>query len=254
MTRSRKDHLEFNRPALIAVLVMLVGLFLSVGLMNWQRQQNEALAKADFLKHSDGLADALRSRIDGYGTGLRGLRGLFSAHPDTRRAAFAAYAATRDSSLDFPGAVGIGFVRHVPKREMDSFVQQRRAELGPDYTLRRQMSNPGDALVIDYFEPVKANDRVIGFDIGSEPARREAAMRSMWTGEPALSAPLVHQQMSGDTGIALLLPIYRPGQPVETPQQRSEAIFGWSGMLMPSGTLTPRMMLRTLAIAWKLND
>ena len=232
MTHSPNKHLEFTRPALIAVLVMLIGLALSAGLMNWQRQQNEALAKADFLKHSDGLAEALRSRIDGYGTGLRGLRGLFAAHPDTRRSAFAAYAASRDSTLDFPGTVGMGFVRHVPQREIDSFVQKRRAELGPDYTLRRQGSNPGDALVIDYFEPVKANDRAIGFDIGSEPARREAAMRSMWTGEPALSAPLVHQRMGGGTGLALLLPIYRTGLPVETPQQRTEAIFGWSLMAL----------------------
>ena len=200
--------------------------------MNWQRQQNAVLAKADFLKHSDALAEALRSRIDGYGTGLRGLRGLFAAHPDTRRSDFAAYVAARDSARDFPGAVGMGFVRHVPAREIDSFVQQRRAELGPDYTLQRQGSNPGDALVIDYFEPVKASDKIIGFDIGSESARREAAMRSMWSGEPALSAPLTHRQMGGGTGLALLLPVYRSGLPVDTPQQRSEAIFGWSLMAL----------------------
>ena len=85
-------NLEVNRPKLITILVMLIGLVFSLGLMNWQQQQNDILSKADFLKHSDRLAEALRSRIDGYGTGLRGIRGLFSAHPETTRGAFAAFA------------------------------------------------------------------------------------------------------------------------------------------------------------------
>ena len=225
-------NLEVNRPKLITILVMLIGLVFSLGLMNWQQQQNDILSKADFLKHSDRLAEALRSRIDGYGTGLRGIRGLFSAHPETTRGAFAAFASERDSTRDFPGAVGIGFVRHVPRQQIDSFVQKRQLELGANYALQQQNNNPGDGLIIDYFEPTKGNAATIGFDIGSDPATREAAMRSMWTGEPALSAPRMQQQADSDTGFSLLLPIYQGGMPTETPQQRSEAIFGWSLMAL----------------------
>jgi PAS domain S-box-containing protein len=219
------------------LLVLALGIASASGLALWHARQNAAFAEAVFLKHSDRLSEALQQRIDGYSHGLRGLRGIFIANPATDRRTFATYAASRDMEREFPGTVGMGFVRHVPQQELAGFVQKRRTELGTNYTLRRQGSNTGNALVIDFFSPAKPGDLIIGFDIGSEPARREAAMRSMWTGEPALSAPIVHKEMSGGTGFALLLPIYRSGFPVETPEQRAEAIFGWSLMALDANKI-----------------
>ncbi len=215
---------------LIALLALVLGLVITGGLTLWHEQQNQTIAEALFLKQSDRLSEALKQRVAGYNHGLRGLRGIFIANPTLDRATFTAYAASRDMENEFPGTVGMGFVRHVPRSHVDSFLAQRRIELGQEYTLRREGSNPGDALVLDYFEPMSADRREIGVDIGAETSRREPAMRSMWTGEAALSAPM--PQAPGGTRLALLLPIYRSGYPIETPEQRSTAIFGWSLMAL----------------------
>jgi two-component system sensor histidine kinase/response regulator len=237
MPSTYKNPSIHNASALIALLVLALGLASASGLTLWHARLNAAFAEAVFLKHSDRLSEALQQRIDGYSHGLRGLRGVFIANPATDRQTFAAYAASREMESEFPGTVGMGFVRHVPQQELADFVQQRRAELGADYSLRRQGTNPSNALVIDYFSPAKSGDPIIGFDIGSDPARREAAMRSMWTGESALSAPIVHQKMGGGAGFALLLPIYRTELPAGTPEQRATAILGWSLMALDANRI-----------------
>jgi PAS domain S-box-containing protein len=218
--------------ALIAVLALILGLIVTAGLTQWHARQNQAIAEAMFLKQSDRLAEALKQRVAGYNHGLHGLRGIFIANPALDRTSFAAYAVSRDIEQEFPGTVGMGFVRHVPRAQVDAFLARRRTELGAEFTLRRQGNNPGDALPIDYFEPATDDHNAVGVDIGAETARREAAMRSMWTSEPALSAPMLQPQTGNRTSLALLLPIYRAGQPAATPEQRSTAIFGWSLMAL----------------------
>jgi PAS domain S-box-containing protein len=88
-------------------------------------------------------------------------------------------------------------------------------------------------MVLDYFEPPEAAAKAIGLDLGADLMRREAAMRAMWTGGLALSVPLRHAYLDrSGAGLTLLLPIYRVGAPVATPEQRVEAIFGWSMMTL----------------------
>jgi two-component system sensor histidine kinase/response regulator len=227
-----KPRYARDSSTLIALLALILGLLITAGLTLWHVQQNEAVADAVFLKQSDRLAEALKQRVAGYNHGLRGLRGIFIANPALDRSTFAAYAASRDMENEFPGTVGMGFVRHVPRAELEAFLARRRTELGSNYSLQRQGSNPGDTLVIDYLEPMTSDQSAVGIDIGAETARREAAMRSMWTGAPALSAPIVQPQTGNRTSLALLLPIYRARQAVETPEQRSAAIFGWSLMAL----------------------
>ncbi len=228
-----KHRFLFHLPALAAVAALLLGMAATAWVARWHERQNEQFAESVFLRQSEQLADSLHERINGYGHGLRGLRGVFIANPAVGREAFGAYAASRDLAGEFPGAVGMGFVRHVPRAGEEAFVQRRRKELGANFAIARKGNNPGDLLVVDYYAPDAAAGGVTGFDIGSDPARREAAMRSMWGGEPALSAPLAY---SGENGSAadldFMLPVYRAGMPADTPQQRAGAIFGWSLMAL----------------------
>ena len=128
----------------------------------------------------------------------------------------------RATAREFPGALSMGFVRHVARAEMDSFVQQRRRELGPDFPLRQPGSQPRGALVIDYFEPVTAN-RKTGDRF--RPRLRTGTARGGDAFDVDRGAGLVSAtDASADdvgTGLALLLPIYRSGLPVGTAQGRA---------------------------------
>lgn len=221
-----------RKTLLIVLAMMLAGLSLTALLAYWHDQQNRIIAETSFARYSDQLSEAVQNRILGFGHGLRGLRGIFITNPATNRATFEAYAASRDLEKEFPGAVGMGFVRHVPRSQLTALIEKRRAELGADYALRQQGTNPGDAMVVDYYHTAMPGEQLIGFDIGSDAARREAAMRSMWTNDLALSAPTEIAKNDRTNTLSLLLPIYRRDVPIGDPQQRADAIFGWSMMVL----------------------
>jgi len=214
---------------LIPGAALVAGLAISWSVAVRQEAANMRIAEEAIHKEGNLLAEGLRTRIAGYGHALRGARGFFIGDPNADRAKFRRYAESRDLAKEFPGALGIGFVRYVPRDHLAAFVEQRRRELDPKFDIRTMGANTGAAFVIDYFEPSSLGNRVIGIDIGSEVVRREAAMRSMWAGEGAISAPLFHIVYgAASPGFAYMLPIYRDGAPVATPQQRTEAIFGWA--------------------------
>ena len=220
-------------PALAAAATLAAGLAITVGLTVWHEGQNRKYAASTFANDADRLAEALRGRIEGYSQGLRAIRGLFSAKPELTRQEFADYAGLGELQQEFPGAMAVGFVRHVAREALPAYVERRRRELGAAFAVTRQGANPGAALVIDYFEPAALAGQALGFDIGSDPVRREAAMRAMWSGQPALSAAFEDAHLgAGGGGLTLMLPIYRAGAPAARAQERSAAIFGWTTMVL----------------------
>ena len=235
---AHRSRFRSATPTLVALGVVLIG-FCVAAVLAWQQaQQNRRYTESAFLMKSERLAMALHERISSLTGGTRGLRGVFIANPRADRKTFAAYVDSRNMADEFSGAIGMGFVRKLPREHLDDFVRERRTELGPQFDIRRMGTNFGDAMVVDYFEPSATAGRIIGFDIGSDPARREAAMRSMWTGEPALSAPLIDgADRGGAPDLVLLLPIYRVGMAIDTPTQRTEAILGWAMMVLDVSTL-----------------
>ncbi|MBN7823196.1 CHASE domain-containing protein, partial [Bowmanella yangjiangensis] len=70
---------------------------------------------------------------------------------------------------------------------------------------------------------------VLGYDMLSEEVRRTAIARSVDTGEASLSGPLVLRQevdVNVQSGVLLYLPVYRPGVPVNSAEQRQAALLG----------------------------
>jgi diguanylate cyclase (GGDEF)-like protein/PAS domain S-box-containing protein len=108
--------------------------------------------------------------------------------------------------------------------------QRIRSEGFPDY----RISPPGrraEYTAIVFLEPFDwRNQRAFGYDMYSEPIRREAMERARRLGTPALSGKVrLVQETSTDTqaGVLLYLPVFRHGAPLLTPAQQERAFLGW---------------------------
>ncbi len=124
----------------------------------------------------------------------------------------------------------MGFAVPVPAAQLASHEQRIRAEGFPDY----RVSPPGKRdfyTAIVYLEPFDwRNQRAFGYDMYSEPVRREAMERARALGVPALSGRVrLVQETSSDVqaGVLLYLPVFQRGAPLETPAQRDQAFMGW---------------------------
>ncbi|MFT3916520.1 MAG: CHASE domain-containing protein [Anaeromyxobacteraceae bacterium] len=102
---------------------------------------------------------------------------------------------------------------------------------------------------IVHIEPLDwRNQRAVGFDMYSEPVRREAMERARDTGQPAATGRVELVQEAGATrqaGFLVYLPVYRGGDPPETLEERRARLIGWVYAPFRAGDL----LAGTLAVA-----
>ncbi|HET6787528.1 MAG TPA: CHASE domain-containing protein, partial [Aquabacterium sp.] len=224
---------RFTRTGrLLTGALFLGGMLLSVLMAARQSASNDALAREDFLALSGSIERHLMERMGRYQYGLRGARGaILTAGPETiSRRAFRIYHESRNLLTEFEGARGFGFIRRVPLSQEAHFLELARQDGAPAFTIRQLVPHAGERYVIQYIEPVEDNRAALGLDIASNTERRLAAEQAMRSGQATLTSPITLMQARRHTGrgFLLLLPIYRPGLPTDTPAQREVATYGWA--------------------------
>ena len=192
----------------------LVGLILVVGLSvtSWlalgtQREATSRLASG-FDGHVDRLEHEIISRIQRAEFGLRGVRAALLLKPDASRAEFKSVVESRDIWREFRGVRGFGFIERIDRNALPAFEAAQRASGVPGFKVRTA-GTAADLFVIKYIEPESGNRAALGFDLGSDPARREALDLAAMTGEPTLTprVVLVQDEQRG-AGLVYLLPVY----------------------------------------------
>jgi len=198
----------------------------------WHADSNSHAAHVAFEQQSQDVVERLQARMRLYEYGLRGARGtvLTAGENGINDRVFKQYSETRNVDEEFPGARGFGFIRRVPRPQTESYLQARRAEGRPDFSIRTLTEHQDERFVIEYIEPVARNRAAVGLDIGSESNRRQAAVSAIQTGKATITGPITLVQASGDPqrSLLFLLPIYRGGATPETMEARESSAFGWS--------------------------
>lgn len=173
---------------------------------------------------------AIDQRLQAYEQVLLGGVGLFAASETVTREEWRAYVRTLRIDQTYPGIQGIGFARRMPPAERESHQRSVRAEGFPQYRMW-PAGERAEYTSIIYLEPFDwRNQRAFGYDMFSEPVRREAMERARDTGRPAASGQVVLVQETKtdvQTGFLMYLPVYRNGAPVATVGQRRAALLGY---------------------------
>lgn len=211
----------------VALCTFLTGVMLSALLVWSLHRQAVESATMRFERHASQVQAEIQSRFDRTLSGFRGLRGAMHAMDGPLpRQAFKAWASSRDLTAEFPGIRGLGFIQRVERPDVAAFLAAERADAAPDFELKTSGQAP-DLYVIKLIEPLENNQAARGYDVGSEPLRRAAIERAIDTGVPTTTAPIVLvQDGQRRPGMLYYLPVYRPGQAVETAAQRREALLG----------------------------
>lgn len=190
----------------------------------------EERARVRFLFLVEEASDRLVDRMQDYVQVLRGGVGLFEAQGKVGRAEWRAYVGALDMEHSLPGIQGVGFSLIIPRAKLAEHEQAVRAEGFPNYAVYpRGERDPFTSII--YLEPFAGrNLRAFGYDMYSDPVRREAMDRARDTGQPALSGKvhLVQETEAGaQAGFLIYVPVYRPGLPRATVAERRAAILGF---------------------------
>ncbi|MGB7926374.1 MAG: CHASE domain-containing protein [Pyrinomonadaceae bacterium] len=218
------------RRAWVPYFVLAVALLLTVLAAYYVSATAEARDRLQFQNTVQHAQTSIQGRLDTYIASLRAGTALFAASEDVTRDEFRHYVEVLDFPRSYPGIRGIGFSMRVKPEERDALVARMRGE-GLDSFKIWPDGERSEYHTITYMEPRdRRNMAAIGYDMFTEPVRRDAMQRASDTGLPAATGRVtLIQEVDPDkqAGFLIYVPVYRTGQPLETVAEREAALVGF---------------------------
>jgi PAS domain S-box-containing protein len=226
----RPSRLAGLGPLLLAGLVFLAALVVTTALWQSARQAANVELEATFSYRARDLAARIDRRMAVYEQVLRGAQGFLRGSVDISQKDFATYFKLLKLDEHFPGIEALGIATIIPRAGLARHEARMRAEGFPDYQVHPRDEREVYSS-ITHIEPFGGrNLRAFGFDMFSEPVRRQAMEQARDTGRAAATGKVVLVQEGGQHsqfGFLTYLPVYRGGMPPPTVQARRAAVVGW---------------------------
>ncbi len=235
------------------VVGMLITAVLTLRLHGYQQER----LHAQFNHELERISDDIQRRFQTPVYGLMGARGVYAANKSLDRGSFQRYVESRNLAAEFPGVRGMGFIERLQRSDLDSFVLREQTDGAPDFEITSLGGDAADLYVIKYIEPLARNRSAHGLDIGSEAVRREGAERAARSAQPAMTGVItLVQDEQSRPGFLLFVPVYRPGQPLNNPEERLAALHGLAySPIVLEELLEPGMpLLRTSGLQIQISD
>lgn len=161
---------------------------------------------------------------------LRNGVGLFAASDTVTRNDWKLFYDHSRISKHFPGIQGFGYAQFIPQHLLSEHIRSVRASGHPEYTITPEYERETYTSIV-YLEPFSGrNLRAFGYDMYSEPVRREAMQMAIDSNYAAISRQVVLVQETGEDvqpGFLIYVPVFQSGMPLHTVEERRAAAKGW---------------------------
>ncbi|AQR71810.1 histidine kinase [Janthinobacterium sp. LM6] len=178
----------------------------------------------------------IESRTKSYTNLLRGTASLFQANEHVSREQFHRYVANIALQQNYPGVMNLNYSRELDETQRAAYEAAMRRDYPPgsDGYPAFAIHPPGPRAqysVLVYIEPIASAPEKYGYDIASRPQIAETLAQSRDSGHISNSGvPVPMDGRPQLTGMAMRLPVYRFGMPVDTVEQRRAAYQGSVGI------------------------
>lgn len=224
----------------------------AVGFWHLHRQARQGEARAIFEHSVDQVRNAVANRLGSYEAILRGAAGFWQNTPEAGRRSWQTYVSALALGETAPGVDALTFTASVTDGEKEDFLKRMRENLQPDFAIRP----PGlasDYFVITHIEPEGRTRSALGFDVGSERARRRAAEQARDAGVAQMTEPL-RLITTGSTSrdVIVFMPVYRRLFPLAKVEERRRALLGWVGMGIHAESLLRTVIHATASLGLRV--
>ncbi len=210
--KSLKSHWVWIRKTILPLLVLLIGLGFSLQQYDAAKQQADATLKARFTVAFNEVTLHIIEKVEAYEQMLRATHGLFYASDTVTRQEFQRFSHELKLDVFYPGIQGLGYVPLIKPENKAEHIAQIRSSGFPGYQIYPEGERDFYTSIL-YIEPfTDRNLRAFGFDMASEPNRREAMLLARDQQRVALSAGVKLVQDTSDnngTGLLMYLPLFK---------------------------------------------
>ncbi len=193
-------------------------------------RSTRAADHARFINAVQATRDGITARLETYINVLTATRGLMASNPALPRNDLRDYIRSHEVQRRYPGIQGIGFSLRLPVDYVRPLEAEMRGEGIEDFHV--WPATPRDDIhAIVVLEPVDRRNRAaLGYDMSTDPVRREAMNRARDTGAPAASGPVtLVQEIDRDKqpGFLIYTPVYTTGSVPVTLAERRAMLLGF---------------------------
>jgi diguanylate cyclase (GGDEF)-like protein len=203
---SRKTRVAM--PLMITIGTVVIIFFVA-------SQQQQQQLKTNFRAQGKMLGDALEKKVTQNFELIFSLQNMFEISSSVQREQFKQYA-MRALSRN-PSIHALSWNPRITNADRNIFEELTRAEGFPSFVIsERDISGNivkagarEDYFVAHFIEPFSTNEKVLGYDIYSDPARKLAVDSAHARHEITATRPITLVQETGEqTGVLFLLPVY----------------------------------------------
>jgi len=222
---------SLNGYRLLVWAVLVVGICITLMLAFHQKRIVEQHAVEQFRLATEWVAQRIQKHIEAHQLILRSGAALFLASETVDRSEWRSFVEHVRADRIITGMQGIGFAELIQPDELQMHIRKVRDEGFPEYRVWPEGEREAYSSII-YLEPFDArNQRAFGYDMLSQPLRRQAMETARDSGRIALSGKVtLKQEMDADvqSGVLMYFPVYRNDMPTETVEQKRAALVGWT--------------------------
>jgi two-component system, cell cycle sensor histidine kinase and response regulator CckA len=236
MTTDRQswDVTRLSRYSLFFKLLpfLVLGFSLAATIFAWHQMRGSFRNRASIMFESRcaEIASRITRHLHAHESVLRGANGLFNAKGEVRREDWRTYVTSLQLEQEHPGILGVGFAKWMTPSEMDEATRQIRAAGFPEFVVWPAGQRPAYTSIIFLGPFTWRNQRAFGYDMYSEPIRREAMDQAINTGFTTISPRITlvqETEVAKQNGILMYVPVYHLGMPVDSEENRKKALRGF---------------------------
>lgn len=228
----RSGKKEANSRLLLSLewLTLLGLLALTVLIWHLLALDSERSARRQFDQIAQDIRTNIQHRMQTYEQVLRSAAGLYAASKSVEADEWHNFYRMLELENNYPGIRGLGFARKLSAQETPSYLSDMQVQGIKGFRIF-PAGEREEYLVVTFIEPLDwRNQKVVGFDLYSEPVRRAALDQARDSGRSAITGKITLVQESGkniQNGFLMVTPIYRQHTGVLNIGQRRRALFGF---------------------------
>ncbi|WP_345976396.1 EAL domain-containing protein [Sulfurimonas sp. HSL3-7] len=219
----------FSRPS-TSWIILFFSLVIAVFVWTMSKHYFDSHAKELFESRVNENLDHIDRRMQKYENALRSGIAFFHASEGIDRQKWHQFVKALQTRKYYPGFQGIGFSMMLRPDEVTPTEQRMRDEGYSPFMLKPAGKREQYSSIL-YLEPMdKRNIQAIGYDMFSEPTRKEAMERARDTALPSASGRVILvQEIDSDVqpGFLMYLPLYKTEREPDTVEARRDMLLGF---------------------------
>jgi len=214
-------------------LPLCIMFILSCAIFFYTDNLEQKKIQSEFFRQTEIITKELEGAFDIHIEVLKSIRSLYDATPKVERKEFDEF--VRVALIDHKTIQALEWIPRVTDSQRASFEKAAQNDGLIDFKIVEKINgglspvpSRREYFPVYFAQPYMGNQVALGYDLFSDKTRREALIKSWDTGNAISSGRIRLVQETGQQyGFLIFMPVYAKGQPLETIEERHNALKGF---------------------------